>query len=428
MNDAPDQGRVSGRRGWLLLAIAGGVYALVILVVVVNRAESSSDFRDFWENAVHFRETGVISAELGVHNYLPFFTIFMLPWGFMPLQVAIAAFTLLSLALFAVSVVLVNDLLDDGPVQRPRGALLVTLGLILAYVHSCAVLGNVGLLLVFLIVAGWFLVERGREWEAGAAIGLAALIKLLPIVLLLFFLFKRRWRVLGGAVTTTVVLGIGLPLATLGYQETVAQHKAFYERAVSGHSAIKTITADRPTKANFSNNAVPMVLRRLLSPIDGGKTSSRPLHVNFADLPRGVILAIYVALMAGFVGLTCLATIRSPCCWPPESVNAGRVLRAQFGLWCCVMLLAAPLVWTHYLPLAFWPLALVADDVFRTQRGGGSLRKTSATVLILWLVCVGLLAWPAGRAAGAQMAGVVCLWAGLLILVLHRPHPRPHAP
>ena len=90
-------------RGWHVLLAAWGVYTAVILVVVANRAESSSDFRDFWENAVHFRQTGQIAADLGVHNYLPFFTIFMLPWSLLPLRAAIVLFTLLSLGLFAIT-------------------------------------------------------------------------------------------------------------------------------------------------------------------------------------------------------------------------------------------------------------------------------------------------------------------------------------
>ena len=181
--------------GWYALLAAAVAYAAVISVIVAYRAESTSDFRDFWENAVHFRETGEIASDLGVHNYLPFFTIFMLPWGFLPLRVAIVVFSLLSLALFGVTVVLVEHLLHEGLGRKPRPALLIALGLMLPYVHSCAVLGNVGLLLLFLIVTAWFFVERGREWEAGAALGLATLIKLLPGLLIVYFLLKRRWRV-----------------------------------------------------------------------------------------------------------------------------------------------------------------------------------------------------------------------------------------
>jgi len=217
-------------RGWWPLLIAVGVYAVVIAVIVALRTagvsphddfaivkdKTTSDFLDFWWTAREFRITGVLSTDFGVHNYLPFFTIFMLPWSFLPLPVAAVLFSLLSLALFGVTAVMAETLLRDGLGQRPRAALLIPLALSLPYVHSCLVVGNVGLLLVFLVVATWFLVERGREWEAGVTLGLAALIKLLPAVLIIFFLLKRRWRVAGGATAVALVLGYGLPLLTLG--------------------------------------------------------------------------------------------------------------------------------------------------------------------------------------------------------------------
>ena len=69
------------RRGWHALFGVAILLAIVMLVMVAVRAESSTDFRDFWENALRFRETGEIAHDEGVHNYLPFFTIFMTPWG-----------------------------------------------------------------------------------------------------------------------------------------------------------------------------------------------------------------------------------------------------------------------------------------------------------------------------------------------------------
>jgi len=270
-------------RGWLPLILAGAAYAVLVMIIVAMR--ETTDFRDFWQNAVRFRQTGEISAELGVHNYLPFFTIFMLPWGLLPMKVAIVIFSLLSLGLFALAAVMVENLLRDGLGGRPRAAMLITLGLMLPYVHSCAVLGNVGLMVLFLVVAAWFLVERGREWPAGVALGLAVLIKLLPAVLIVFFLLKRRWRVAAGALAVMVVLGFLLPLTALGWEETVRQHREFYQRSVAGHSAYQTITAEKPRKALFSNNAVPIVLRRLLSNVDGRPgEETEPLYLNVADL------------------------------------------------------------------------------------------------------------------------------------------------
>ncbi len=405
------------RRGWYALFGVVILLATVMLVMVAFRAESSTDFRDFWENALQFRETGEIAHDEGVHNYLPFFTIFMTPWSFLPLPVAAVSFVLLSLALFGLSAYMTDVLLSDGVPPRPRAALLVSLGLALPYVYACAVVGNLGLLLLFLVVATWFLVERGREWEAGLALGLATLIKLLPAVLIVFFLFKRRWRVAGTAAAVTVVLGLGLPLATLGYARTVAEHNIFYEGAVKKHSAYQTITADRPVKAQYNNNALPIVLRRLLSPVNVGSSDEERdrLLVNIADWPRGSILDLYVVLIAGLVVASVVTTLRGPQRWPPEDMDGLRRLRGQFGVWCCLMLLASPLVWTHYLPLVYWPLAVLADRVERTGRAARRPWRLGVTAVLVWMLAAVLLAWPAARAAGAQLASVACLWLAMTV-------------
>jgi hypothetical protein len=426
ITQAPEKRR-SRPGGWWPLIAAGAAYCIVVCVVAALRAESTSDFRDFWETARHFRQTGEISTAFGLHNYLPFFTIFMTPWSLLPLRVAIVVFTLLSLGLFGSTVALVEALLNSGLPPRPRKATLATIALMLAYVHSCGVLGQVGLLLLFLVVATWFLVERGREWPAGVALGLATVIKLLPAALIVFFLLKRRWRVAGAAIGVAVVLGFGLPLAAVGYTETIAQHRAFYDRAVKGHAARATILAQKPHKAKYSNNALPIVLRRLLSPVNADPSGSDPqrtLLVNFADLSHGTIWWIYVALMVGFVGISVGVSLGGSRPWPPILASQGLALRAQFGVWCCLMLIASPLLWTHYLPLAYWPLALIADRAERAEREEKRPCRSCLVALLVWLLCAVLLAWPAARAAGAQLISIIVLWVSTLALAFSATRAR----
>lgn len=416
-NDPP---RHSRPPAWRALLFAGLVYGVALAGAAAWRADSTSDFRDFWENAVHFRQTGEIAADLGVHNYLPFFTIFMLPWGLLPLPVGAALFTALSLALFAVTVNLVEDLLADVPSRRPRAATWIAAALMLPYVHSCAVLGNVGLLVLFLVVATWFLVERDREWPAGAALGLAALIKLLPGVLIVFFLLKGRWRVAAAAGIVIGVLGLGVPVAAIGPTQAWIQHQGFYRRALVDHSVAQTLTADKPRKTLYNNNALPMVVRRLLSPVDAApERFGRPLVVNVADLPPRARVAVYATLVVALVGVSVVLTVRRPRRWPPDGPQEAATLRGQYGLWCCLMLLAAPLMWTHYLPLAYWPLAWLADRTERSRRVGRTDR-VSAAALVLWLIAAALLAWPPARAAGAQLAAVAILWLALVVARLRR--------
>lgn len=431
-------------RGWTPWLAAYVIFCLVVLAIVWHRASpesDSTDFRDFWENALHFRHTGQIASDLGVHNYLPFFTILMTPWSFLPLQPAAVLFVALSLALFALTVRMCEVLLaaplpPSGGAHggsRARSATLIAAALALPYVYACAVLGNVGLLLLFLVVACWFLSWRGHELAAGAALGLATLIKLLPAALVVYFVLRRQWRVAGAALVTMVVLGVGWPLLSLGPNRTWNEHVAFYQRAIHGHSAVTTILADKPIKANFSNNALPIVLRRLFSPVNGGK-EGQALAVNIANVPRMAILGIYVALLAAIAILSILAAIRRPVGRTrldgPAPAPADSWI---FATWCSLMLLASPLVWTHYLPLAFWPLAMLADAATRApetptmQRPQARPRATNSAgvssctaadrapplarvALAAWLAATVLLVWPAARAAGAQLAGVLFVW------------------
>jgi hypothetical protein len=417
--------RPSGR-GWFWFIAAAVVFCAAVAVMVAIRAPSSTDFRDFWENAVHFRQTGRIASDRGVHNYLPFFTIFMLPWGFLPLRVAAVAFVLLSLALFALAAYLTELLLHGSAGRTPRPAFLAAIGLALPYVYACAVVGNLGLLLAFLVVATWFLVERGREWQAGVTLGLATVVKLLPGLLLLFFLLQRRWRVAAGAVATIVVLGLGLPLASLSPSQTWTEHRDFYRRAVQQHSALVTLTADKPIKAHYGNVALPMVIRRLLSPVNAASEGSGgPLYVNLAQVPPGGRVTVYAGVLLALGLVSVVVTWRGPRRWHEVSVNEVFTLRAQFGVWCCLMLLLSPLVWTHYLPLVYWPLAVATDSVLSNPRPV-PLRASTVAVpvgavgLCVWAAAIPLLAWPAARAAGAPLWAVTALWVALVSLAARR--------
>lgn len=398
--------------GWRVLLALGAVGAAVLTVIAVARCESSSDFRDFWRTAAAFRETGVIRDDLGVHNYLPFFTIFMTPWALLPLPVATGAFTLLSLMLMAATVVMTEVLLRGELGAAPSAASWATLLLIGPYAASSAVLGQVNLLVLFLVVATWLLVERGREWIAGLPLALAILIKLMPAALLPFLLLTRRWRTGLAAVAATLVLGVGWPLMSLGPSETLRQHQAYYRRAVVEHSARTTIESDKPRKARFTNQSLPIVLRRLLSrvnadPDDAGST----LFVNVADLPGGVILAVYAGLLAVVVGGTVAASgvrLRST----PETDDLD-AQRRSLGLWLCTMLVASPLLWTHYLVLAWWPLACVAYHAERFQQRHDRPHRAALLGLAAWAAAALLLVWPAARACGAQLGGVLVVWCVL---------------
>jgi alpha-1,2-mannosyltransferase len=66
--------------------------------------------------------------------------------------------------------------------------------------------GQFTILLFALIVGAWYCESRGHSWLAGFLLGFATLLKIYPILLLGYALLRGRWRVIGGAAATILVL------------------------------------------------------------------------------------------------------------------------------------------------------------------------------------------------------------------------------
>jgi len=79
--------------------------------------------------------------------------------------------------------------------------------------HEVILLGQVSLLLMALIAASLALLHHGNAWRdglAGALLGLAVAIKIVPVVLLVYLLLRRRWSaVAGGAAAFLATLWVG---------------------------------------------------------------------------------------------------------------------------------------------------------------------------------------------------------------------------
>lgn len=99
-------------------------------------------------------------------------------------------------------------------------AVLVLAELALPQVAFEIVMGNVQLLLVGLLVLAWVGIDRGDrngQWLAGAAIGIAALIKVFPGVLILWLIATRRFQAAAAAVVAMLALAaVTLPFVGIG--------------------------------------------------------------------------------------------------------------------------------------------------------------------------------------------------------------------
>lgn len=87
--------------------------------------------------------------------------------------------------------------------------------------------GNVNVFILVMLAAGIALTLRGRQWRGGMILGIAAMIKVMPVVLLPIFLVQRRFKACAGLVAGAALLWL-LPLVwlvpELGFVDGIGQN------------------------------------------------------------------------------------------------------------------------------------------------------------------------------------------------------------
>ncbi len=244
---------------------------------------------------------------------------------------------------------------ERHPLLAGRGVwLLVAAAFAFPPVVGELVLGNVHILLLGLLTVAWLGIRRGDsggdsrrdsrgEWIAGLAVGAAAIVKVFPALLLLWFLLTRRWRAAAGFVVAVVAL------AVVTFPITRAQPWLDY----------------------------PTVLANLGAPVDTRDTLAPTVWLATAigfTPARLIITALGIAIVA----------------W--SSLRSAPVL--SFATAVAVSVLIAPAVYQHYLAVLVLPLIL-------GLAAGAWLPAVAIAYLLMWggqQDALGDLSWIVNRA------------------------------
>ncbi len=146
-------------------------------------------------------------------TYPPLAAVFLSPLALVPMAVASAGLTLVSVGLLAL-VLRVCLRSMNGPAEQPSAWAgraswavwwLLPPTLLLEPVRNDLAYGQINIVLMALVALDCLTPSAAIRWPRGCLIGIAAAVKLTPAAFVLYFVVRRDWRAAGTAVASFLV-------------------------------------------------------------------------------------------------------------------------------------------------------------------------------------------------------------------------------
>lgn len=401
---------------WSQRAVSIGMVALVISLGILSfdRAQRGRyDFHHFYIDAKYVWTHGVLNEDLDAPDaddrrqlpfYLPFVALVLSPIAAFGRDGAAVIWALTQVSCFTISLTILRRWGRAESAAAPReGPIGVAMLLALPAFIEAARFNQLSFVVLALILGGMRCMEREHPLRGGALLGIAAALKLLPLIYLPWLVLKRRWNALAGFVFAGILFAALPPLLAWGPHETLRHHRQWWTYNVAGKAAGGML--DPTLDEHFidrRNQSITHVIARWTWPQHPYALPVQPLSWD-APTCRRIALGISTILGA----LLLLGTRRS---WS-RLTDARR--RSEFAVYAIGMLVFAPLLRQYYLVWAVPALVLLAR-----QAADGMTpceRRRGWTGVAVWLI--GMTAWvfPITREAGAHLfmlivLGVLLLW------------------
>jgi hypothetical protein len=340
--EIPQRNRL--QRARLILSLAFAPFLIVILVlwniylsmVMINT--NMNDFGKFYYSAVAYFQgnniydlnpamvipVSILEYNLFLNLNPPHFTLLILPLALFPPHPALLLWSLMSLACFLASLLIV---FREVKITFAIWSVLVLIIGILAFIGTGTVIftGQLTFIMMLLVTLFWSASRHDRWGRAGVYLGLALSLKLFLLIFFPYLVLQRRWWAV--LVSTGVALACyGLGVMVLGWET--------YRFWLHDLGMVTWNWA--------SMNAS---LQGFLSRILGPSPYFQPL------LNQPALIKPLWLLTAGLVGLATLAL---------AGLDKGRIgLDRSYALLLVGAQLISPLGWIYYAWLAFGPLFAV---------------------------------------------------------------------
>jgi Glycosyltransferase family 87 len=308
-----------------------------------------------------------------------------------------------------------NAMTGSGRVPDPWLAALPAI-VTISFVFDMFDLGQPNLILLAMMLFGFWLLQHGRPWVSGGLFALATAIKVFPVAVFPYLLWRRQWA---SAASMVVFLGILLfvaPAPMRGFQHNFSELKTWYQGMV-GSSSEQGFGQRGEQNWSWVNQSIIAMTHRLTRPVNYNQDNPAkpPAYMNLVDLDfktaNWVVIALSLAIGLGFIAVM-----------PPRSRRTPLSDAEELGILFCLMTVASPLARQYYFMWLFFPVTVLMHRAAYDPRA--TVRRGTWVVLAVAgiLICLSLPVFPNDlQAFGNNLAATVAIAGTLVWHILHPP-------
>lgn len=339
-----------------LINLAWILIGLVLVIEFIIDVQRAGDFQGYINSGQLVLDGKDIYSDY-LNTWPPFFSVFSVPLTLLhnlnPLLVRILWLAGSLLAMWYVVVLSVEMLSQKSPGWKTRGhkisirELLITIPvlLILKYVMDNMANLQINMYLLLVCVAAFHQFSVGRNWQAGLLIALGISLKIYPLFLLIYFLYKREFKLVSWTLLFVMILN-SVSFTVFGWEEALDYYLRWQ----------KEVTP-RSFMANHKNQSYFGVMLRLFTNMD----PDHGLYTNVLSLDPAMIKRL-TYLLLGLIGLIPAFVFRKKI---SDNSKLATLLEVSFVF--SAIPLLSPIAWKAYF-IFLWPAIFMSYTLlFRTK-------------------------------------------------------------
>ena len=332
-------------------------------------------------------------------------------FGKIPLYLCLS---LLNVAAWWMTAQLSNAMTGEGKVLNPWLAALPSV-VTISFIFDMFDLGQPNMVLLALMLLGFWLLQHDRPWSSGSLFALATAIKVFPVAVFPYLVWRRQWASVASMTIFLVVFLLVVPSPVRGFQHNLSELKTWYQGMVASSSEAGFGQRD-DQNWSWMNQSLISLTHRLTRPVDYNQDNPNktPAYMNLLDLDfktaNWVVVGVSIVVGLGFIVVM-----------PPVRRRTARSDAEELGILFCLMTVASPLARQYYFMWLFFPLTVLIHRAACDPRA--AVRKATWIVLAIsgFLVCLSLPIFPHDLQAFGNNFLATALMIGALVWYLLHP-------